>query len=390
MTRFRLESGQARGVPLPTGDFGESTEARPSQPPPITEDGGSTRYDALGLFGLDRRRYRRIAFDELATLVHEGRHQGPGDVSRGGASVVAPVAPAQGALVEVLLPADDGEADGLTLEGKVARTQLLAEPVERGGQKLPTFHCFTCGWTGFWDPVTRELATTVRRNPESTLGGSSRMRVTDGGAPGQPDLCPICAAIEPSFVPQAIYRVGVNLGELGPRDAERLAQYVSRLVMRKEGLGRRKHDRTLAEYVPMRVDCSFSTPAELANAYLRDISQGGIGFTSSEELKLGTEVRVAIRASEAKEGFVLAAQIVSRQAAGTACRYGARFLRFGPEAQTELRTFIEAITENAVARTERAQTRAVAVKRVWRELWLGIAVGIVLAVVAAVLLSVRR
>ena len=386
MTRFRLGSG----VPLPTGDFGESAEARLSQAPPFTDE-GSTRYDALGLFGLDRRKYRRVALDEPATLVHQGRHQGPGDVSRGGASVVAPVAPVPGAPVEVLLPADDGEADGLTLGGKVARAQLLAEPVERGGKKLSTFHCFTCGWTGFWDPVTQELATTVRRNSESTLGGgSSRLRVTGGGVPGQPDLCPICGAVEPSLVTQATYRVGVNLGELGPRDAERLAQYVARLVMRKEGLGRRKHDRTLAEYVPMRVDCSFSTPAELANAYLRDISQGGIGFTSSADLKLGTEVRVAIRASDAKEGFVLSAQIVSRQAVGTACRYGAQFLRFGPEAQTELRMFIEAITENGVAKTERAQTRAVAVKRVWRELWLGIAVGIVLAVVAAVLLSVRR
>lgn len=384
MTRFRAPSGP-HAVPLPN-DFGE---APPPDAPPVSDEDGNTRYDALGVFGLDRRKYRRIALDEAAALVHEGRHQGPGDVSRGGASVVVPVAPALGSSVRVELPPDDGEPDGLALPGQVVRTPSLAEPVERGGQLLPTFHCYTCGWTGFWDPITRELATTVRRNSESTLG-TSRVRVTGAGVPGQPDLCPICGAVEPTSIPRPIYRVGVHFSALGPRDAERLSQYVARQVVRKEGLGRRQHDRALTDYVPMRVDCSFPTPAELANAYLRDISQGGIGFTSSEDLKLGTEVRVAIRPTDAQEGYVLSAQIVSRQADGSACRYGARFLGFDAQAQEELRAFIEAITGNAVARTERAQVRAFAVKRVGRELWLGIAIGIVLAVVVAVLLSVRR
>jgi len=141
--------------------------------------------------------------------------------------------------------------------------------------------------------------------------------------------------------------------------------------------------------VPIRVNCDFSEPGALVEAFLRDIGSGGLSFTATQAFQQGDEVRIAIRTSADGEGLVLPAKVVSVATLGGGQRCGVRFINFDARLREEVRLFVEFVTGGGIARTEQdARTRRRRLQ-VSRQLILGAAVGIILSLAAVTVLILR-
>jgi hypothetical protein len=337
---------------------------------------------------IDRRKYKRIHLEALGALVLSGSHyEGPCDVSRSGVGIITPICPAEGAPAGAWLPPEDGEPAGLELEGTVARSRLVVEPKVVDGERLRTLHCFGCGWTGYVDPASGQLRTTLERAAEGSFGGNTR--VGEPMTEERPHTCPTCGAGALSSIDRAYHAVGIDLSKLAWRDEERLLRYIEVVLRRRAELGRRQHKRFLLDYVPAQVRCTVDDPKALAAVFLEDIGQGGIGFVTPEEYDLGQEIRVALATRVDAEGFVMPAHIVSRTVQGGGIRYGARFARFDHAAKLELRTFIDFASGDAVENLVRSEAAQEGRATFTRQLLIGGAVGLAVGLAVAILLAIR-
>lgn len=337
----------------------------------------------------DRRRYHRVHLEASGALVLDSGHlEGPCDISRAGAGIIVPASPPAGSRVRIWLPPEEGEMGGLELEGRVARARLTVEPVRRGGRPLTTLHCFACRWTGYADPESGELRTSIERTSEEGRHGE-RTRV---GAPleaGLPDVCPTCAVGALSRIDRPYHAVGIDLSDLGWRDEERLLTYIERVVTRRADVDQRKHRRFLRDYVPAQVRCRVEDPVDLARVFAEEISQGGMGFVTGEEHALGEEVRLVLCAPAQAAGITLGARVVSRSAEEGKFRYGARFTNLDAEARAELRAFVEGVSGRKVQEHTTTAVLPLGGGGRMRQVLIGGALGLAIGLAVAILFALR-
>ncbi len=288
---------------------------------------------------VDRRRFRRVGLDRSGLLESAGvTSEAILDLARDGAGAVSAAAAALGALVHVRLPADEGEPDGLRLPGRVVRTALVVKPVG-DATPLPTFHCFACGWTGYLEPGTGRLRTTLERSSGQTFFGETQVGGAAGSDPVAPAECTTCRAPHPWPVHVPLHGCGIRFGELDPTVVDRLCAYLERRLAVRAG-GQTPTRKMAADYVPLRFEVAFASPAELAKDYAEHLQAGTAIFESTDVLAIGDEVRVVLVASGG-EAHVVVGRVVAKAGIEGGQRYTTTLVGFDEAVRARLRRFVE-------------------------------------------------
>lgn len=338
---------------------------------------------------LDRRRYRRAPLDAFGALVlGSTTFEGPCDLSRSGAGLIVPVAPPIGTEVRAWLPPQGDSPDGLELAGRVARVSLMVTPVVRDGSTLRTLHCFRCGWTGYLDPGSGELRTTLERASEGAFG--ERTRVGTPLESGVPQECPTCAVGDLSAIDRPYHAVGIDLSGLGWREEEQFLRYLERAVLRSAERDPDQHQRHLREYVPAQIRCPIDEPRALARLFVESLQHGRMSFQTATEHPLGDEVRIVLLCGPEADGMVLPARIASRTLQDRQHRYEVQLLRMDEASLADLRSFVDEVSGEGARRL--AETASIVLPPLARgpsKLLVGTALGLALGLAIILLIALR-
>ena len=154
------------------------------------------------------------------------------------------------------------------------------------------------------------------------------------------NLCPKC--LEGTFmsITSKIYEIGLEFTALNKDLDTSLDQIITNALSFGTSMDPRYVARVEGNFIPVQMEKRFQTGAELFDAYLSDISRGGVRLESVENYNIGQRVSLDLGV-EGRETTQVPAKIMHKTKISSGFSYGLRFEYFDVDAQAKLNHFID-------------------------------------------------